>query len=54
MTIKCKGCGATFKSNRAFEAHSPKCTGGGMHKPLGEMSLEELMAHLASRKGKDF
>jgi hypothetical protein len=41
---RCNGCGETFKSPRDFETHAPQCTSGGQHKPLGEMSNDELMA----------
>jgi len=50
--IRCTQCGEQFKSNRAFEAHAEACTGGGKHKPLGEMTTEELMAmYEAQQKG---
>lgn len=42
--IRCDGCKKTFKTEAAFERHAPACTGDGKHKPLGQMTMEELMA----------
>lgn len=28
MTITCSACYGTFKSNRAFDVHAPKCPAG--------------------------